>query len=90
MKFAPTPNGAFKRDVKRIQRRRYPIVKLQQVIALLCKGDDLPPRCRVHKLVGNYAGCWECHIEPDWLLIYQYEDALLKLIRTGTHADLFD
>jgi mRNA interferase YafQ len=57
---------------------------------MLAYGHELPARCRPHKLVGNYAGCWECHIDPDWLLIYQYENTTLKLLRTGTHADLFD
>lgn len=90
MRLSPRPNGRFKKDVKRIQKRRYDEAKMQRIVDMLCDGEILPIRCRPHKLVGEYAGCWECHIEPDWLLIYQYEDTFLKLLRTGTHADLFD
>jgi len=50
----------------------------------------LPARCRPHKLSGNYADLWECHIAPDWLLIYDFDDTYLRLYRTGTHSDLFD
>lgn len=85
-------HAAFKRDYKRIQKRRYPLSELEAVIELLRRDEPLPPRCRDHALKGDFAGLRECHIRPDWLLVYRlHEDALvLTLTRTGTHADLFD
>ena len=82
---------SFKRDYKRIVRRGYDIHRLETVIGLLAEQKPLPEKYRDHSLVGDYAGCRECHITPDWLLIYEiYEDELiLYLTRTGTHSDLF-
>ena len=60
------------------------------VFEFLREDADLPAACRPHKLSGNYSGYWECHIAPDWLLIYVYpDDDTLGLIRMGTHSDLF-
>lgn len=81
-------NG-FERDLKRVNKRRYPLNKLAVIVDILIAGQTLPQRCRPHKLVGNYEGLWVCHIEPDWLLIYEVLDDMLILIATGTHADLF-
>lgn len=90
--------GAFKKDYQRIVKRGLDIAKLATTIQLLATNQPLPPRMRPHKLSGNYAGVWECHIAPDWLLIYDYakaDDGLaadtttLILRRTGSHADLF-
>jgi len=61
----------------------------KQVITQLANGEMLEPKFKDHKLVGNYAGTRECHIEPDWLLVYISNEDELMLIRTGTHADLF-
>ena len=64
--------------------------KLSEVLELLAADQPLPERCRPHKLVGEWMGFWECHIEPDWLLVYDLEDPnVLTLVATGTHADLF-
>ena len=82
-------SAAFKKDKKRCQKRHDDFTKLQEVIELLLAGEPLPESARPHKLIGNYAGQWECHIESDWLLIYSFDDAFLYLARLGTHSDLF-
>ena len=64
--------------------------KLAEVLSLLAADLPLPERCRPHKLVGEWNGFWECHIEPDWLLVYDLDDPkVLTLVATGSHADLF-
>jgi len=83
-------SGRFKRDLKRVTKQGKDLSKLEVVIDTLAADDKLPVRMRPHKLVGQYAGLWECHIEPDWLLVYNLDDPeALKLIATGRHADLF-
>jgi mRNA interferase YafQ len=84
------PSTQFRRDLKRIFKRRYRLEKLEKIIDQLAAEEPLPPRCRNHKLTGNWVGHWECHIEPDWLLIYHYDHEGLHLDRSGTHADLFE
>ena len=79
----------FKKDFKTCIKRRYKMHLLQQVIDTLRIPIALPPKNFDHNLSGNYAGYRECHIEPDWLLIYRVEGDELLLYRTGTHADLF-
>ena len=81
----------FEKDVKRCFKRGLPLDKLRKVMELLEKDGFLPQSYRPHLLHGNRKGQWECHIEPDWLLIWeQYEDELLMLmINTGSHSDLF-
>ena len=80
----------FKKDFKRSQRRGKNIHKLQRVIELLARDETLPASYRDHALTGAFTGTRECHLEPDWLLIYTYEDPDdLILIRLGTHSDLF-
>ncbi len=81
--------GQFKRDVKRAEKRGKDLTKLWGVVEILRKGEPLPPRFRNHKLVGNRVGFWECHLEPDWLLVYSLEADALYLTGLGTHADLF-
>ena len=83
--------AAFKRDYKRIVKRGYDTRLLEQVIELLAEQKPLPEKFRDHDLTGNYKGCRECHIQPDWLLVYEVNDdeLILYLIRTGTHSDLF-
>jgi mRNA interferase YafQ len=81
--------GQFKRDMKRIQKRGYDLVPLREVIVRIAEGETLEPRFKDHPLVGGYSGARECHIESDWLLIYERTDTELILVRTGTHADLF-
>lgn len=89
----PEFTGQFKRDYKLAVKRGCKPNKLQEVIELLCTEQPLPEKYRDHALVNSrdYKDMRECHIEPDWLLVYKiYEDKLLlKLIRTGTHSDLF-
>lgn len=82
-------SGRFKRDVKRMLKRGADMKKLEEILKLLIADDPLPPRCRPHRLSGDYFPFWECHIEPDWLLIYDLSEELLELAATGTHADLF-
>ena len=81
----------FKKDYKRIVKRGYDIRLLEEVISILAENRPLPQKYRDHSLSGDYSGCRECHITPDWLLIYQIREneLILYLMRTGTHSDLF-
>lgn len=81
----------FNKDRKLIIKRGYNIQKLKDVILMLRDCRQLPPKYLDHSLTGNYEGYRECHIEPDWLLIYKIENNTLTLVlsRTGTHSDLF-
>ena len=91
MKYAVKPTTRFQKDLKRIQRRGYDISLLTDVIKKLANGEQLPEKNRDHNLSGDYIGCRECHITPDWLLIYEIDngDLILYLTRTGSHSDLF-
>ena len=82
---------AFKKDYKRLVRRGYDVRLLEKVIGLLADQKPLPEKNRDHQLSGDYAGCRECHITPDWLLIYEVDgdELILYLTRTGSHSDLF-
>ncbi len=79
----------FKKDFKTCVKRSYKMSLLQQAIDTLRIPAQLPLKNKDHNLSGNYSGYRECHIEPDWLLIYKQTDDELRLDRTGTHADLF-
>ena len=81
----------FARDVKRCAKRGLNIAKLQVAANILAETGTLPIQYRPHKLTGNYAGCWECHIEPDWLLVWEQDDFRLTLLflHTGKHSDIF-
>ena len=81
----------FLRDLKLAKRRGLNMKDLIDVTDLLQEGKQLPERCRDHLLTGNYKGYRECHINPDWLLIYKKKEAIkiVSLYRTGTHSDLF-
>lgn len=81
----------FKKDFKRIIKRGYNIQLLEDVIEILASGQVLPEKYKDHNLTGNYYDCRECHITPDWLLIYKINnnELILYLTRTGTHSDLF-
>jgi mRNA interferase YafQ len=79
----------FKRDVKQMQRQGKDLGKLKKVLESLVKGEKLSQKYRDHVLVGQYKGTRECHIEPDWLLIYELAESEVVLIRTGSHSDLF-
>lgn len=81
----------IKKDLKLAQKRGCDIEKLSKVMHILADNKALPEKYKDHSLSGNYSGYRECHIEPDWLLIYKIENDILALIlfRTGTHSDLF-
>ena len=81
----------FKKDLKRARKRGLPIKELEAVVDMILEGADLPPKHRDHLLSGDYTGFRECHIHPDWLLIYLDEPELcvVTAIRTGSHSDLF-
>lgn len=80
----------FERDLKRQKKRGKDIRKFASIARTLVAGGKLPFACRNHKLSGKYRDHWECHIEPDWLLIYLRSNFELVWVRTGSHSDLFD
>ena len=79
----------FKRDVKRMQRQGKKIEKLKALLAILVNEEPLAPSYRDHVLVGQYKSSRECHIEPDWLLIYESTEDEIIFIRAGSHSALF-
>jgi len=79
----------FKRDVKQLQRQGKDAGKLRKVLESLWRGEELGVEYRDHVLVGQYKGARECHLEPDWLLIYELAEDEIVLIRTGSHSELF-
>ena len=79
----------FKKDVNRLKKQKKDLAKLKLVIDAICEGKNLEEKYRDHKLIGNYDKARECHIEPDWLLIYESYKDVVKLRRTGSHAELF-
>jgi len=79
----------FKKDVERMKKRGKDLGRLKEVLEKIIGGQQLEAKYRDHVLVGQYQGTRECHIEPDWLLIYELAQSEVVLIRTGTHADLF-
>jgi mRNA interferase YafQ len=85
----PAYTKQFERDLKKILKRGKKGNKIKAVIRKLVNEDPLEPRYRDHKLVGNYQGRRECHIEPDWLLIYKTTSEEIIFERTGSHSDLF-
>ena len=84
-------SSKFKKDYKLIKKRKYNLKLLSDTVNMIAEGNTLPPKMKDHELSGEYIGCRECHITPDWLLIYRvHKDSLiLVLTRTGTHSDLF-
>lgn len=82
--------GQFKKDLKKIRRRpQRDYADLEEVLMLLAQDAPLPAKLQDHALVGDWGGCRDCHIKPDWLLIYKKVQQELRLIRTGSHAELF-
>ena len=79
----------FRRDLRRARSRGQDLDKLWAVVEHLLAGVPLPPHHRAHRLSGRWARSWECHIEPDWLLIWHIDDDALVLTHTGSHSDLF-
>jgi mRNA interferase YafQ len=81
--------GQFKRDVKLAQKRGKDMDKLKRVVGLLLEGSPLPRELGDHPLKGEWKECRDCHLEPDWLLIYSIEGEVVTFERTGSHADIF-
>lgn len=90
-KFEIKNTTQFKKDYKLAKKRGLNLSLLKDIVTKLANGEPLEPRHKDHALTGNWTGHRECHIQPDWLLIYRYEDdvLVLTLARTGTHSDLF-
>lgn len=90
-KYTIKSTKLFRKELKQAQKRGCKIQELETVVSMLADGVALPPKYLDHALTGNYKGFRECHINPDWLLIYKiHNDVLvLTLSRTGTHSDLF-
>jgi mRNA interferase YafQ len=81
--------SAFERDLRRMKRQRKDLARIEVIVEVLRANEILPPRCRVHPLRGEWKGHWDCHIEPDWVLIYKIVPGALILVRTGSHSELF-
>ena len=85
-----TFHNSFKKDFKRIEKRKFDLQRLKETINIIAAEQELPQRYKDHFLIGGeYAGCHECHIASDWLLVYRIEGNRLILNRTGTHSDIF-
>ena len=84
-------SSRFRKDLKKCKKQGKPIVKLKEIDQILSKGKNLPIKNRDHSLTGNWEGFRECHIEPDWLLIYRIDEDEKTIIytRTGSHSELF-
>jgi mRNA interferase YafQ len=80
----------FQKDLKRQKKRGSDLEKLADIVEILAATGALPRQFKPHPLTGEWKGVWDCHIEPDWLLLYDVSDTEVTLFRTGTHSDLFD
>ena len=91
-KYTVKTTTLFKKDFKLAMKRGLNVELLENIITLLAMGEPLPAKNKDHALTGNWVGHRECHILPDWLLVYRVEDdvLVLTLARTGTHSDLFN
>lgn len=91
MKYDVRPSARFQKDYKRILKQGKDVRKLHDIVALLANGEKLPKALYDHILSDGYSGYHECHISPDWLLIYKMDDHVLVLVltRTGSHGELF-
>lgn len=90
MAYTPVYQTKFKRDVRRAKKRQLDQGKLKQVMSKLIEGKPLAAHHYDHPLKGDYSDCRECHITPDWLLIYMITGHDIIFVRTGSHADLFN
>lgn len=90
-KYIVKTTTQFKKDFKLVKKRGLKMELLREVITVLAMGETLPEKNKDHALAGNWIGHRECHILPNWLLVYRLEDEVLvlTLTRTGTHSDLF-
>lgn len=91
MKYEVKPSNQFRKDLKLVAKRGYKIELLTDVIKKLANGEILDPKYKDHQLSGNFGFYRECHIQPDWLLVYEIDgnELILYLTRIGTHSDLF-
>ena len=91
MRLTTKFSTSFKKDYKRLKRRKYDVSALDDTIDMLASRQVLPASYRDHELFGDFAGCRECHIAPDWILVYQIieNELILYLTRTGSHSDIF-
>ena len=80
----------FQKDLKRMRKRGKSFERYKKIVALLVREEALPHPFREHRLRGQWADFWEGHIEPDWLLVYRRTETAIILVRTGSHADLFE
>jgi len=87
--LTPVYEKSFDRDLKKAKNRGFNMSKIKTVLSALIHEKQLPQKHRNHKLTGNFSGYWECHITPDWLLIYKKSNNKIYFTRTGTHSDLF-
>lgn len=85
----PVYKNKFEKDIKRLKKRGKDLTKLTTVAQKLIAGKVLEEKHQEHPLKGEYTDCQECHIEPDWLLIYMIRNPHITFVRSGTHADLF-
>jgi mRNA interferase YafQ len=87
----PVYTTRFKKSIARCAKRKYDLSLFKAVATMLIEEQPLPAKHGVHKLSGNFANHWECHIKPDWLLIYRYNETHTQVVfeDTGTHSDLF-
>lgn len=91
MSYTIDTTRRFDKSLKKCIRRGLDMSKFKEVVNILADTGTLPPKYRPHKLSGQFSKAWECHIEPDWLLVWEQNDneLILLLIDTGTHSDLF-
>ena len=90
MSLALLTTKVFEKDLKRVGKHGRNLDKLETVVNLLQSQQPLPARCKPHPLRGNWTGHWDCHVQPDWLLLYRVAETALILVRTGSHAELFE
>ncbi|MCH7731670.1 MAG: type II toxin-antitoxin system YafQ family toxin [Candidatus Marinimicrobia bacterium] len=82
-------SNAYKKDIKRLVKQGRKLSEIDKIIHLLVSGERFPPKHRLHKLKGKWSGYRECHIAPDWLLIWREDEQSVRLMRTGSHSDMF-
>ncbi len=90
MRRAPVVTGQFRKDIKRLGKQGVDLARIRDAMDALIRGQRLPPAFRDHKLLGEWRGRRECHLGPDWLLIYFIRSDEIVFERTGSHTDLFD
>ena len=87
--LSPVYKNKFEKDLKRVLKRGKSTNKIKTVMKMIMQGEPLPQKYCDHQLKGDYTDCRECHIEPDWLLIYMVYNDEVIFVRTGSHSDLF-